>query len=67
MSDVIVRPQKLGLGATISSAIATCFHLVHACEVTAKTIDDAAIVGNKYCDTYLQAQLRDLEKELATA
>lgn len=61
------QKQTYGLGATVSSAIKTCFHLVHAVEVTAETIDNAAIIGNKYCDMYLQAQLRDLEKELAVA
>ena len=61
------QKQTYGLGATISSAIKTCFHLIHAVEVTAETIDNAAIIGNKYCDVYLQAQLRELEAELAEA
>jgi len=56
-----------GLGATISSLFKTTYHLVHAVEVTAQTIDNAAIIGNKYCDTYLQAQLRELEQELQEA
>jgi len=59
--------KKQGLGSTISSVFQTAFHLVHACEVTAKTIDDASIVGNKYCDMYLQAQLAELERELQEA
>jgi len=59
--------KKQGLGSTISSVIQTAYHLVHAVEVTAKTIDDSAILANKYCDMYLQAQLAELEKELASA
>lgn len=62
-----MNTNKQGLGATISSVIQTAYHLVHAVEITAKTIDDAAIVGNTYCSMYLQAQLADLERELQEA
>ena len=66
MNNATAQPSY-GLGATVSSAIKTCFHLVHAVEVTAETIDNSAIIANKYCDVYLKNQLAELEAELAQA
>ena len=67
MSTPTPTVKKQGLGSTISSLFQATYHLIHAVEVTAKTIDDASIVGNKYCDMYLQAQLAELERELQEA